>query len=110
MVKSILLATLCTLALTSAQFIDRVPRRLRSALVSKSTPEAQGDKFVIGIDTEYKLEPLPMRILQLSMSMTTSEVSVLNDDASAADDDEVAGGAVDWICQFCPSYLCINCA
>ena len=106
MVKSVLLATPCILALTSAQFVDRVPRRLRNVLVSKFTPEVKGDEFG-RTDTDIKLEPLPMRILQLSMSMT-SEVSVLDDDAD--DDDEEVGGAVDWICQFCPSYLCINCA
>jgi hypothetical protein len=35
------------------------------------------------------------------------------DDDDGEDDDDAdlgAEGAVDWICQFCPSFLCINCA
>ncbi|KAL3817424.1 hypothetical protein ACHAXA_011053 [Cyclostephanos tholiformis] len=104
MVKFVLLAKLCTLAFASAQFVERVPQRLRKALVVKSTPETQGDEFG---RTESKLDALPIRYLQLSMSMA-SEISVLADDI--VDDDEATGGPVDWICRFCPSYLCVNCA
>ena len=31
-------------------------------------------------------------------------------DADDADTDLGDEGSVDWICQFCPSFLCINCA
>jgi hypothetical protein len=72
------------------------------------------------------------------MSMSAVDISVLDtDDADAADGAEDADdadpaedaddadgavnvddadkdlgaeGSVDWICQFCPSFLCINCA
>ena len=63
------------------------------------------------------------------MSMSADDISVLNIDgaedandgadgavntdgavdADDADKDLGAEGAVDWICQFCPSFLCINC-
>ena len=119
MVKLVLLAALCTLALSSAQ-LESVPHRLRTIIKVKSASTIRDDAFG---STESNFDAHPIRILRLSMSMSADDISVLNIDdadeavdadgavdADDADKDLGAEGAVDWICQFCPSFLCINCA
>lgn len=126
MIKAAILAVLCTLTLSSAQLVG-VRQRLRNDLKVKSTSMSQHDAFghaksnLEGGNGEGRILKL-----SISMSMTVDDVSTLDiDDANGADDandadgavdaddtDEALGaeGAADWICQFCPSFLCINCA
>ena len=132
MFKSAILAALCALTPSTAQLVG-VPKRLRNGLKVKSTSMSQHDAFG---HSESKLEGGngEGRILQIaiSMSMAVDDISTLDIDGAdgadhaadadgivdadgvvAADDvDEAvsAEGAADWICQFCPSFLCINCA
>lgn len=91
MVKSIIFIALCTVALSSAQ-IAAGPQRFRDMIKAKST--------LTRTKANLKGGNHEGRILELSMSMAFEGI----DDAGA--DDTVA---VDWICQFCPTYLCVSC-
>jgi hypothetical protein len=138
MIKAAILAVLCTLTLSSAQLVG-VRQRLRNDLKVKSTSMSQHDAFGHA-ESNLEGGNGKGRILHfsISMSMTVDGISTLDiddadeaDDAGGADDaqdadgavdddgavdaddtDEALGteGAADWICQFCPSFLCINCA
>ena len=48
---------------------------------------------------------------ELSMSMPMSLVVFEGIEEENDDEVDVATDlVVDWICQFCPAYLCVNCA
>ena len=91
------------MSLSTAQ-LAAGPQRLRSMLMTKSTSTR----------TDNALDNHEGRLLfdELSLSMSMSLV-VFEGIEEEEDDDEVDTAtelAVDWICQFCPAYLCINCA
>jgi len=104
MIKPILYVMLFTMSLSTAQ-LAAGPQRLRSMLMTKST----------STHTDNALDNHDGRLLldELSMSMSMSLVVFGGIEEEEEDDDEVDTATeivADWICQFCPAYLCINCA
>lgn len=81
------------------------PQRLRSMLKTKST-STHTDNIFNNHDGRLLLDELSM-----SMSMSLVVFEGIEEEENDDDDDEVGLElAVDWICQFCPAYLCVNCA
>ena len=81
------------------------PQRLRSMLKTKSL-STRTDNVLDNHDGRLLLD-------ELSMSMSMSLVVFEGIEEEEENDDEVDVATdlvVDWICQFCPAYLCVNCA
>ena len=79
------------------------PQRLRSMLKTKS----------LSTRTDNVLDNQDGRLLLDELSMSMSMSLVVFEGIEEENDDEVDVATdlvVDWICQFCPAYLCVNCA
>jgi hypothetical protein len=102
MIKAILYVMLFTMSAVTAQ-LAAGPQRLRSMLKTKST-STRADNVLDNHDGRLLLDELSM-----SMSLVVFEgIEDIDDEVDEVDTPTEL--LVDWICQFCPAYLCVNCA
>lgn len=94
---------LFTMSVVTAQ-LAAGPQRLRSMLKTKSTSTR----------TNNVLDNHGGRLLLDELSMSMSLVAFEGIDEEEFDDDDEVDTAIelanDWMCKFCPAYLCVNCA